>query len=75
MGVKAVKMRQNNYIGSFDITCLAISVIQCLIEEMMGNLPIPVYPTSALAKHLSENGIKIDAFAIEEDIYKILLWL
>ena len=32
-----------------------------LIEEMKGNLPIPVYPTSALAKHLSEKGIKIDA--------------
>ncbi len=32
-----------------------------LIEEMKENLPIPVYPTSALAKHLSEQGIKIDA--------------
>ena len=31
-----------------------------LIEEMKENLPIPVYPTSALAKHLSEKGVKID---------------
>ncbi len=31
-----------------------------LIEEMKENLPIPVYPTSALVKYLSEKGIKID---------------
>ncbi len=31
-----------------------------LIDEMKKSLPIPVYPTSALAKHLSEQGIKID---------------
>jgi hypothetical protein len=31
-----------------------------LIEEMKKNLPIPVYPTSALAKHLSEKGVEID---------------
>ncbi len=31
-----------------------------LIEEMKENLPVPVYPTKALAKHLSEKGIKID---------------
>jgi hypothetical protein len=32
-----------------------------LIDEMKKSLPIPVYPTRALAKHLSEEGIKIDA--------------
>jgi hypothetical protein len=32
-----------------------------LVEDMKANLPIPVYPTSALAKHLSEKGITIDA--------------
>lgn len=31
-----------------------------LIEEMMKNLPITVYHTSALAEHLSEKGVKID---------------
>ena len=31
-----------------------------LIEEMKENLPIPAYPTSELAKYLSEEGIKTD---------------
>jgi len=31
-----------------------------LIDEMKESLPIPVYPTIALAKHLSEKGVKIE---------------